>query len=117
METLNFKIEKIKVSPTSYYERKNEPYKHDSKIYIFPTGESILENLYNRHSRPHNFYKKEILPKVLEYIAFNNPEVYENIKNGEWGWRQKCGCTCPCSPGFKAATRSKYDIFVDVTFS
>jgi hypothetical protein len=117
MEALKFEIKKVDVSRTYYHERKNEPFKDYTKMYIFHTGESILDNLQNRRSRPHTIYKKELMPKILEQIKLNYPEVFKEIGNKKWGWRQKCGCSCPCSPGFIAETGAMYDIFVNIAVS
>lgn len=64
-----------------------------SKLYISIRGESILEHLMNRKYRPYTLYKKEIIPKVFEQLGIDPEKVKPR-------WRQKCGCTCPCSPGF-----------------
>jgi len=79
---MQFKITDVKARQESYSDRKREPYKYRNKMYIWPEGETIMENLMNRRDRPHTFYKKEIIPLVMK-------------------WRQHCGCgMCPCSPGF-----------------
>jgi hypothetical protein len=97
------------------YNRKHEPYKHHNKMYIWPSKETVFENLINRHNRPHTTYKKEIIPLVMEMLKNTNEEVYNALKDVKWGWRQKCGCDCPCSPGFIGNGCGMYDIHV--TFS
>lgn len=63
------------------------------RIYIWVKGETLLENLHNRHSRPVKFYKTQVLPKLFE-------ELNVNPKTVNARWSQKAGCSCGCSPGF-----------------
>ena len=64
-----------------------------TRLYVWPKGETILENLANRHQRPYTTYKKVIVPEVLRRLG-----ITEDVKVR---WSSKCGCTmCPCSPGF-----------------
>jgi len=112
---MNFKIQKISIKKD--YNRKGEPYKDRNKIYIWSSGEFIMDNLNNRRSRPYEYYKQAIIPKVMAEIALSNPEAYEYIKNTTWSWRQKCGCgMCPCSPGFVSRSCGYLDIHVTVLF-
>ena len=92
------KIKKMDVRP--WNRRSGEPFASKPKIYIFIENETILENLENRHNRPATVYKKEILPQVMEKLKNSNPDIYNKFKNSKIGWRQNCGCSCPCSPGF-----------------
>ena len=114
---MNFKITNLKAEYEPYYSRKNEPYKASNKLYIWPEGETILENLYNRHDRPSKLWKKEIIPAVIAKLAQVDPEAYLAVKDEEWGWRQKCGCSCPCSPGFVGKKGGQYYISATVKFS
>lgn len=43
------------------YYRSNEPQKFKNKMYIFPYGETLLENIENRRYRPYNLYKQEVI--------------------------------------------------------
>jgi len=79
------KIQSVKV------DRQNGRYSK-SRIYIFPTNESITDNLMNRHTRPSKLYRKEVLPKLFEQLQWD--------KNTTVKWSQYAGCSCPCSPGF-----------------
>lgn len=98
---MKFTIKSVKVSQESYYSRKGEPYRDSNKAYIWVSGESLLENLQNRHSRPSKFYQDNVLPEILKQVATQNPEFGINTNPKDWGWRSKCGCSmCPCSPGF-----------------
>jgi hypothetical protein len=107
---------KIKLhSITKDYRRKGEPHRHKNKMYIFPQGETLIENLENRRNRPYNVYKKEVIPVVMELIKKEYPDYYEELKDTKWGWNQKCGCSmCPCSPGFVGSTTGWFEIQVEI---
>lgn len=62
-----------------------------ARLYVHIKGESVLENLQNRKSRPSTFYRKEVLPQVIEQYGLTPEKVT---------WSQYAGCSCPCSPGF-----------------
>lgn len=62
-------------------------YYSNSKVYVFESGESILDNLENRRSRPSKAYR--------EFVLQAHPELEGKIR-----WSQKAGCSCGCSPGF-----------------
>ena len=114
---MKFKIENVKVTEESYSDRKREPYKYRNKMYVWVSGENVLDNLMNRRNRPHQFYKKEIIPLIMEMIKEQNSVAYEKIKDQQWGWRQKCGCSmCPCSPGFVSDKDGMWLIHADVVF-
>jgi hypothetical protein len=63
-----------------------------SKIFIFPEGETVLQNLANRRHRPSTAYKKEVIPQILEKAGLP--------ADTKVSWSQKAGCSCGCSPGF-----------------
>jgi hypothetical protein len=109
---MKFKINNVEVSKESCSSRKNEPYKYRNKMYIWTQGETIMENLINRHNRPSTFYKKEIVPTIMKWLEENDSAAFEQLKNTNWGWRQKCGCTCPCSPGFVSDKDGYYTSYV-----
>lgn len=81
---------------------------HRPRIYVWPEGETIMENLQNRRGRPYNVYKKEVLPALFRVLGLRDITV---------GWSQKAGCTmCPCSPGFIVKDGNvPWDIHVTVT--
>ncbi len=97
----------LKVETQPIHEKKRST----AHCYIFPQGESIVENLMNRRSRPHLEWKK-LMPQILEKAGFSQKEIKE-IKPS---WSQKCGCACGCSPGFRlhGASTRKGDVFADV---
>jgi hypothetical protein len=108
-------IKNFRIDKETFSERKGEPYRYKNKMYIWVSGETLLENLQNRRNRPYDFYKKEVLPLVMEKIKIKRPEVYKVIKNEKWGWRQSCGCSmCPCSPGFVGEGEDMYTIHIEI---
>jgi hypothetical protein len=86
-----------------------------TKVYIFESGENILDNLANRHSRPHVAYRKEVLPLVKEWLKTNQPEVEDLEVTRSISWSQKCGCKCGCSPGFILDYYGCHDIYVTIS--
>ena len=98
---MKFKIKSVTAKKKYYSQRKGEPYRDSNKAYIWASGESVMENLMNRYSRPHKFYQKEVLPLVLAEVKEKYPDYQLSLDVKDWGWRQKCGCKmCGCSPGF-----------------
>jgi len=77
-----------------------------ARIYVWPTGEGIMENLANRRARPHSVYRKEVLPKLFSQLGW---DAGTKVK-----WSQYAGCSCPCSPGFIVENTYGRDIHVDV---
>ena len=71
-----------------------DDYYQTPRIYIYPKGESILENFFfGRHNRPYKMYRKHILPTVFEQLGWPADTKVR--------WSTKAGCRmCPCSPGF-----------------
>lgn len=76
-----------------------------NRVYIFPKGETIIENLFNRKTRPYTEFKKHVMPAVLEKLGL---PADSKVK-----WSQYCGCTCPCSPGFIVPGYGK-EVYVEV---
>jgi len=63
------------------------------RVYFSVKGETILENLVERHVRPFTEYRK-VLVAALESIGIDTSEL-------KFNWSKYAGCTmCPCSPGF-----------------
>jgi hypothetical protein len=104
---MKFTIKSVKAEQEYYSSRKGEPYRDCNKAYIWASGESVLDNLMNRYSRPHKFYQKEVLPSILAEVKEKYPDFQLSVDAKDWGWRQKCGCRmCGCSPGFIQKTNS-----------
>jgi hypothetical protein len=109
------KIKSLSVRQETYYERVGEPHRRKNKMYIWVSGETIMENLQNRRNRPYDFYKKEVIPMVMDKLKNKHPEIYDKLKDEKWSWRQNCGCSmCPCSPGFVGQGEEKYLIHIDI---
>lgn len=64
-----------------------------SRIYVWPAGETIIQNLVNRRIRPFDEYRKV----VIEELKKRNVQVSDIRLR----WSKHAGCRmCPCSPGF-----------------
>lgn len=86
---------------------KKRAFSSKSRIYVWPQGETLIENLENRRTRPKTYYRKEVLPKVFEML--NMPS------DTKVRWSQYAGCKCPCSPGFIIESGDfSRDIFVTI---
>jgi hypothetical protein len=81
-------------------------YSKQTRIYCWPKGENLMDNLMNRRSRPFAQYKKEVIPAVLEKMGLPTDTKVR--------WSQYAGCSCPCSPGFIVDGDSRRDVHVDV---
>lgn len=118
---MNFKIKSVTAKQEYWSQRKGEPFRDNNKTYIWVSGESVLDNLINRHSRPYKFYQDNVLPFVLDEVVRKYPELEKSLSRNvkDWGWRSKCGCSmCPCSPGFIQKTGSgTVTISAEVEFS
>jgi hypothetical protein len=90
------KVEKLTISPNGHdrFSRRPTP---KPRIYCHPVGETILDNLRNRHSRPYNLYKP-LVKAFLEEQGVDTTKVRVR-------WSQYAGCSCPCSPGFILETK------------
>ena len=75
-----------------------------TRVFVWPKGESIMENLQNRRNRPHTAMK----PFALRAAEALGVQV-ESIS-----WSQNAGCSCGCSPGFvvKGDHRPGFDVHV-----
>jgi hypothetical protein len=76
-----------------------------SRLYIFHDGETIIENLFERHRRPVDVYK-EVLPEIFTRLKMDPRKAR---------WSQKAGCACGCSPGFILEGEYGRDYFVTVS--
>lgn len=66
---------------------------HKTRIFFWPEGESVFENLDARHTRPSTAWRK-LIPAVCEKLGVDPKRVNAH-------WSSKAGCSmCPCSPGF-----------------
>lgn len=100
------KLLKVKTQPIQESKRKT------AHLYIFPTQESIVENLLQRRERPYkNWYT--LIPQILKKAGLTEKE----IKEVDASWSQKCGCSCGCSPGFRLKGYTEKDVWADVDMS
>jgi hypothetical protein len=83
-----FKCEEVKI-----VSNQSKGWRKPSRIYIWPKGETIMDNLNNRRQRPYTVYRKEVLPGVLASLGIK-------IEDAQLRWSRYAGCSCPCSPGF-----------------
>jgi hypothetical protein len=65
-----------------------------SRVYVWPKGETILENLMNRRTRPYTEYRKLLADQPF-------------MKGARWS--RTAGCGCGCSPGFILPT-TEYNV-------
>ena len=82
-----------------------EKWNGKSRVYIFPKGENLVENLINRRTRPYTEYRKQVMPDVLEAMGLPRDTKVK--------WSRYAGCSCPCSPGFIVPGWNQ-EVFVDV---
>ena len=136
------KIQEITIrkrNPTPLYgygRRRNPPHGDRSVIYFDVIGETIMENLENRRSRPYTLYRKLFLPSVMQTLgAVQSLDIVEDhvkfagdsdvskerfmeinfLVDQKLNWNQKAGCTmCPCSPGFLLEEHHGFDIWVSI---
>lgn len=100
------KITIVPKSPT----RQRGPRK--VRLYIWPDNESIIDQLYARHHRPHDQWKK-LIPSILEKLPMPaHMTMYLIDPRTPAKWSQKAGCSCPCSPGFILDCERPFDIHV-----
>lgn len=87
------KIETFNLSPRGrawqigYREWNKKP-----RVYVYPQGEGVWENLQNRRNRPITEFRK-VAYQALAQLGYTKSDV-------KLRWSQFAGCTCPCSPGF-----------------
>lgn len=76
-----------------------------ARVYFWPKGENLLQNLTNRRNRPINLWR-ELLPAALKQAS-----ILCSTGNV---WSQKAGCGCGCSPGFVLNGPQGVDVHVTV---
>lgn len=63
-----------------------------SIVYVHPKGETLIDNLINRRSRPIKLFREQAVKALAD----------KGITYSKLSWRQNAGCPCGCSPGFIA---------------
>lgn len=87
---MNLKIAAINLRPVE--NRFRGGHKVKSRVYVWPQGESLIDNLMNRRSRPINDFRS-VASRALSGMGVDLAKI-------EMKWSQKAGCSCGCSPGF-----------------
>jgi hypothetical protein len=89
--------------------RGNREFNSATRVYVDFPGETVLDNLANRRSRPFTALK----PFVKKALATLGLDTDVKVR-----WSQKAGCNCGCSPGFVLdRTLRSLDGPVDVWFT
>jgi hypothetical protein len=82
----------VKVTTHPIRQQRSSRFRTKTRVYVHPTGETVLENFKNRRSRPLNTCR-EALRTGLSALGVDLSRV-------DYKWSQKAGCSCGCSPGF-----------------
>lgn len=106
-ETIDF-VTRVR-SYDTYGSRRDSDVPHGrSRLYVGVENENMLENLVNRRSRPYNVWRRHVEDALRE-----NGVTFTGMR-----WSQRCGCSCPCSPGFILdGARSGRDYYLTVRVS
>jgi hypothetical protein len=97
----------LNVTKVDVRENHSREFNRKTRVYVWPEGETLMENLQNRRGRPHTVYRKEVLPGVLRQMGLS--------ENTKVRWSQYAGCSCPCSPGFVVDDSYGKTVHVTVT--
>lgn len=87
---MNLKVAAVHVRPIENRFRGGRKVK--SRIYVWPKGETVLDNMINRRSRPIAAFRS------MAYRAMSGMGV--DVTKLEVKWSLRAGCACGCSPGF-----------------
>ena len=87
---MEYKITKVGVNQHDGKSRKSK-----ARMYFWPVGETVVEQLFNRRNRPNSEYRKLVTLALVE--AGIELSQATRVKAQ---WSQYAGCSCPCSPGF-----------------
>lgn len=93
--------------PLGYNPSEERSYRAKARMYFHVVGETILENLVERHCRPVAQYR-EVMPEVIAAAGLH--------PSTKVSWSRFAGCSCPCSPGFIVKDHSRFDVWVDVEY-
>lgn len=81
-----------------YMSPTHAEYRIKPRMYVSCPGESVLDNLMNRTTRPYNVWGK-LIRQAMKQLELD----------GKIGWYAKAGCSCPCSPGFIWSNAPQFD--------
>lgn len=109
------KILKVSSRRRPYKSGQHSYSKSHTRLYFFPRGESVMDNLRNRRGRPYNDWRT-LIPAVLAKLSKVGGDVEPFMKPDKVSWSQRAGCSCPCSPGFIVIGPcfKDFDIYVDI---
>ena len=62
------------------------------RVSVYPSGETIMENLAFRRDRPLAIYRQALVQGLTELGV--------DMSRIKYRWSQKAGCSCGCSPAF-----------------
>ena len=82
-------VTNITTQPIRWNGRRFRP---KTRAYIWPKGETAIDNIMNRRNRPIKLYR-EMLCEALDQMGVDRERV-------EFRWSRTAGCGCGCSPGF-----------------
>jgi hypothetical protein len=92
-------------------------YSKQTRFYVWPKGETVIEGLFNRRDRPTQLFR-EIALKAWDQVK---DQLKKELPEKSWielsglRWSRKAGCSCGCSPGFIAQGEGFYGFDVHVT--
>ena len=64
---------------------------HYPQVSIFYEDETVLDQFVNRRMRPVAFFRKKLMPTVLEAVGWTG---------ARFSWNRRARCSCGCSPAF-----------------
>jgi len=82
-----------KITTSAAGDNKGCPNPSEPRVYFWPEGESIVDNLTNRGDRPYKAYK-EIMPVIIDKLDIKSWTGQIRVQ-----WSYRAGCSCRCSPG------------------
>lgn len=87
---MQLRVAAVKAVPGQPHTRRG--YKPKTRVYVWPVGESLIDNLINRRSRPISAFRA-VAETALTDLGVDMDKITMR-------WSQKAGCSCGCSPGF-----------------
>ena len=81
--------------------RPKDRYEAHPRLYFSPRGETVMENfLGGRHTRPYGAFRPFVMKAMAMAAAQGAVMRMDGEQAPKAAWRQRAGCSCPCSPGF-----------------
>ena len=109
------KIDILEIKVMEAERPKRRPFMPRTRMHFFPKGETVLDNLFNRHDRPVPEFRA-LVEQVVAQLPPLDPKFGTERRLESHRWSQRAGCSCGCSPGFILYGPGfyGYDVFVDV---